>query len=82
MNGATPVGKVTIEIRSFSVPMIKPAVASAAAVVLGGTAVLLTYDLGHLSMHMMLHIASMNIVAPLLGALIITRRQLRSTPAS
>lgn len=62
--------------------MIRPAVASAAAVVLAGTVVLLTYDLGHFSMHMARHITSMNVVAPLLAAFIVTHRQLHNTAAS
>ncbi|KRQ99485.1 cytochrome c oxidase assembly protein [Bradyrhizobium valentinum] len=48
--------------------MIKPALASASAVLVAGATVLATYDLGHVSRHMMLHIASMNVVAPLLAA--------------
>ena len=59
--------------------MTKPAVASATAVLLTGAAVLLVYDLGHFSIHMMLHIASMSIVAPLLAALIVTRRKIGDT---
>lgn len=43
---------------------------------------LLTHNLGHFSMHMVLHITSMNVVAPLLATLIITRRRLYNTPAS
>jgi putative membrane protein len=62
--------------------MTKSAVASAAAVLFAGAAALLIYDLGHFSMHMMLHIASMNIVAPWLAALIVTRRQLGGTRSS
>lgn len=59
--------------------MTKPAVASAIAVLLTGSAVLLVYDLDHFSIHMMLHIASMNIVAPWLAALIVTHRQIGGT---
>lgn len=59
--------------------MTKPAVASATAVLLTGSAVPLVYDLGHFSIHMMLHIASMNIVAPWLAALIATGRQVGGT---
>jgi putative membrane protein len=62
--------------------MIKSAVASAIAVLLTGAAVLLVYDLGHFSTHMMLHIASMNIVAPWLAALVVTRRQIGGTRTS
>lgn len=62
--------------------MIRPAVASAIGVVLVGTAVLLTYDLGHFSMHMVLHISSMNVVAPLLAAFIVMHWQLQNTSAS
>jgi len=61
--------------------MTKSAVASATAVLLTGAAVLLVYDLGHFSIHMMLHIASMNIAAPWLAALIVTRRQIGGTRA-
>ncbi|WP_459598574.1 cytochrome c oxidase assembly protein [Bradyrhizobium sp. 5.13L] len=35
--------------------------------------ILLVYDLGHLSTHMMLHIATMNVVAPGLAALAVSR---------
>lgn len=62
--------------------MIKPALASAAAVVLAGTAVLLTYDLGPFSLHMILHIASMNVVAPLLATFVLTHRRFHNTSAS
>nr|WP_245309589.1 hypothetical protein [Bradyrhizobium retamae] len=40
--------------------MTSPAIASATAVLLTGAAVLLVYDLGHFSTHMVLHVASMN----------------------
>jgi putative membrane protein len=59
--------------------MTKPAVASATAVLLTGAAVLLVYDLGRVSIHMMLHIASMNIVAPWLAALIVAHRKIGDT---
>ncbi|MEH2588848.1 hypothetical protein [Bradyrhizobium sp. AZCC 1721] len=54
--------------------MTSPAIASATAVLLTGAAVLLVYDLSHFSTHMVLHIASMNIIAPSVAALIVTRR--------
>ncbi|MEH2628056.1 putative membrane protein [Bradyrhizobium sp. AZCC 1719] len=59
--------------------MTSPAIASATAVLLTGAAVLLVYDLGHFSTHMMLHIASMNIIAPSVAALIVTRRHISGT---
>ncbi|WOH48516.1 cytochrome c oxidase assembly protein [Bradyrhizobium sp. sBnM-33] len=59
--------------------MTSPAIASATAVLLTGAAVLLVYDLGHFSTHMVLHIASMNIIAPSVAALIVTRRHIGST---
>ncbi|WP_051379736.1 cytochrome c oxidase assembly protein [Bradyrhizobium murdochi] len=59
--------------------MTSPAIASATAVLLTGAAVLLVYDLGHFSTHMVLHIASMNIIAPSVAALIITRRHIGGT---
>jgi putative membrane protein len=63
--------------------MIKPAVASAAAVLVAGASILLIYDLGDFSGHMMLHIASMNVVAPLLaGWAIIASRRTAATRAS
>ncbi len=62
--------------------MTTPAIASASAVLVAGTAVLLIYDLGHFSAHMMLHIASMNVVAPLLAAWAIARRPTRGLSAS
>lgn len=54
--------------------MTLPAIASAAAVLLTGTIVLAGHDLGHVSMHMAVHIASMSVVAPLVAALAILRR--------
>ncbi|MEH2535447.1 putative membrane protein [Bradyrhizobium sp. AZCC 1588] len=59
--------------------MTSPAIASATAVLLTGAAVLLVYDLGHFSTHMMLHIASMNIIAPSVAALIVARRPIGGT---
>ena len=59
--------------------MTKSAVASATAVLFAGAAVLLMYELGHFSMHMLLHIASMNIIAPLLAALVVTRQKIDGT---
>jgi putative membrane protein len=53
--------------------MTTPATASASAVLVAGAAVMLSYDLGHFSTHMMLHIASMNVAAPLLAAWAIVR---------
>jgi putative membrane protein len=62
--------------------MTKSAVASATAVLFAGAAVLLMYDLGHFSMHMLLHIASMNIIAPCLAALVVTRQKTGGTRTS
>jgi putative membrane protein len=62
--------------------MTTPAVASACAVLVAGAAVLLIYDLGHFSGHMMLHIASMNVAAPLLAAWAIARWPARGIPAT
>ncbi|MFG3591318.1 cytochrome c oxidase assembly protein [Bradyrhizobium sp. RDI18] len=59
--------------------MTSPAIASATAVLLTGAAVLLVYDLGHFSTHMVLHITSMNIIAPSVAALIVTRRHIGGT---
>jgi len=53
--------------------MTTPAVASAFAVLVAGMTVLAAYDLGHFSTHMMVHIASMNVAAPLLAAWAIAR---------
>lgn len=50
-----------------------PAVASAVAVLLTGTIVLAGHDLGHVSMHMAVHIASMSVAAPLMAAMAILR---------
>jgi putative membrane protein len=62
--------------------MIRPAIASAAAVLVAGAAILLIYDLGDFSGHMMLHIASMNVVAPLLAGWAIASRRPATTRAS
>ena len=62
--------------------MSRPAIASAAAVLVAGAAVLLIYDLGHLSLHMTMHIASMNVVAPLTAAWLIAHRQTSRIDAS
>jgi putative membrane protein len=59
--------------------MTSPAIASASAVLLTGAAVLLVYDLSHFSTHMVLHIASMNIIAPSVAAVIVTRRHIGGT---
>jgi putative membrane protein len=56
--------------------------ASAAAVLVAGSAVLLIYDLGQFSAHMMLHIASMNVAAPLLVSWAINRWPVRGIRAS
>ena len=57
------------------------ALASAAAVLLAGAAVLLIYAVGPFSIHKMLHIASMNVLAPL-AAWAIACRPTRSIRAS
>ena len=62
--------------------MTKAAVASVGAVLIAGAVILLTYDLGRFSVHMMLHIASMNVVAPLLAAWAIARWRPRGMPAT
>jgi putative membrane protein len=61
---------------------VSPAVASSAAVVIAGTLVVGLYPLGHESRHMALHIASMNMVAPLIATVIAARRATATTPAS
>lgn len=61
---------------------VSPAVASAAAVLVAGTLVLGLYDLGHESRHMVAHIVSMNVVAPLIAAFIAARRTTATAPAS
>lgn len=61
------------------------ALASAAVVFVAGMIIILTYDPGHLSAHMMLHIATMNVAAPALAALAVSRNlltRLSDTPAS
>jgi putative membrane protein len=62
--------------------MTIPAVASAYAVLVAGAAVLLIYDLGHFSAHMMLHIASMNVAAPLLAVWAIAHWPTNGIPAT
>ena len=52
--------------------MILPAIAGASAVLVTGMIVLAAYDLGRFSAHMVIHIASMNVAAPLLAAWAIT----------
>ncbi len=47
---------------------VSPAVASAVAVLVAGTTILGVYDLGPESRHMVAHIVSMNVAAPLLAA--------------
>ncbi len=54
----------------------RPALVSAAVVFGAGIVVALVYDLGHLSTHMMLHIATMNVAAPGLAALAVSRHML------
>jgi putative membrane protein len=62
--------------------MTLPAIASASAVLVAGTIVLAAYDLGHFSAHMVVHIASMNVAAPLLAAWAMTHWPTRGIPAS
>jgi putative membrane protein len=62
--------------------MLLPAIASASAVLVAGMTVLAAYDLGRFSTHMMVHIASMNVAAPLLAAWAIARWPTRSVGAS
>lgn len=62
--------------------MASPAAASAFAVVVAAIAVLLSYDLGAFSAHMGIHIASMNIAAPLLAAWAICCWHVRGVQAS
>jgi len=59
--------------------------ASAIAILFAGAAIilahdLLSYDLGPQARHMILHIVAMNIVAPLLAALVVTRWPERHAP--
>jgi putative membrane protein len=62
--------------------MTLPAIASASAVLFAGTIVLAASDLGHFSAHMVVHIASMNVAAPLLAAWAMTHWPARGIPAS
>jgi putative membrane protein len=64
---------------SLNIRMTRSAIVSAIVVLLTGAAVLVVYDLGHFSSHMALHIASMNIIAPAVAALIVTRRHIGGT---
>lgn len=61
---------------------LTPAIASAGAVLVSGAVVLGLYDLGHQSRHMVTHIVSMSVVAPLLAAFIVSRRPGMATPPS
>jgi putative membrane protein len=63
----------------LDIRMTRSAIVSAIVVLLTGAAVLVVYDLGHFSSHMALHIASMNIIAPAVAALIVTRRHIDGT---
>lgn len=63
----------------MNIRMTRSAIVSAIVVLLTGAAVLVVYDLGHFSSHMALHIASMNIIAPAVAALIVTRRHIGGT---
>jgi putative membrane protein len=62
--------------------MTVPAIASASAVFVAGMIVLAAYDLGHFSVHMAVHIASMNIAAPLLAAWAMTHWATRGSRVS
>ena len=62
--------------------MTKAAIASAGAVLIAGAAILLIYDLGRFSAHMMLHIATMNVAAPLLAAWALVRWSTRGIAAT
>jgi putative membrane protein len=64
---------------SLNIRMTRSAIVSAIVVLLTGAAVLVVYDPGHFSSHMALHIASMNIIAPAVAALIVTRRHVGGT---
>jgi putative membrane protein len=66
----------------LNIRMTTPATASASAVLVAGAAVPLICDLGHFSAHMMLHIASMNVAAPLLAAWAIVRWPTRGISSS
>jgi putative membrane protein len=58
-----------------------PAVASAAAVLAAGVVVLALHDPGPQARHMALHIATMNVVAPLLAAVLAVRHRSRDMRA-
>jgi putative membrane protein len=58
-----------------------PALASACAVLLGGAIVLALHELGPHSRHMAAHLISMNLVAPLVAAILSVRRAVRIGPA-
>ena len=62
--------------------MILPAIAGASAVLVTGMIVLAAYDLGRFSAHMVVHIASMNVAAPLLAAWAVTHWPARGIRAS
>lgn len=53
--------------------MVRSALASAFAVLVSGIVVLIVYDLGRFATHMLIHIGSMNVAAPLLAACVIVR---------
>lgn len=61
---------------------LTPAIASAGAVLVSGAVVLGMYDLGHESWHMVTHIVSMSVAAPLLAAFIVNRRPGMTTTPS
>jgi putative membrane protein len=63
----------------LNIRMTRSAIVSAIVVLLTGAAVLVVYDLGHFSSHMALHIASMNIAAPAVAALVVARRRIGGT---
>jgi putative membrane protein len=54
--------------------------ASAGAVLIVGAIIILSHELGPQARHMALHIATMNIAAPLLAALIVARRTVNAQP--
>lgn len=61
---------------------VKPAIASSGAVLIAGTLVLSLYELGPESRHMVAHIVSMNVLAPLIAAFIALRYSRAATPVS
>jgi putative membrane protein len=61
-------------------PLLTAASASAGAVLLAGVPLALLYEPGPLSEHMALHIASMNVAAPIAAALIAGLRAPRTMP--